>query len=73
VDQIDTAIAARMMTDARLPLRVPLSSGRVVDMVVPRDATADELADLAAILLGPVRAECAANRGEHGHLLLVRP
>jgi hypothetical protein len=45
----------------------------MVDMVLPRDATADELADLAAILLGPVRAECAANRGEHGRLLLVRP
>jgi hypothetical protein len=73
MDSIGTAIAASMMTDSRLPLRVPLSSGRVVDMVLPRDASADELADLAAILLGPVRAQCAANRGEHGRLRLIRP
>ncbi len=62
MDGIAAAIAAQAASAARMPLRIPLSSGRFADVSLPRDATAEELADLAAVLLGPVRAQCAANR-----------
>ena len=73
MDAIATAIAAQAAAAARLPLRIPLSSGRFADVSLPRDATPDELADLAAILLGPVRAQCAANRPERGRPRLLIP
>lgn len=72
-DGIAAAIAAQSLAASRLPLRIPLSSGRIAAVDVPRDATAEELSDLAAILLGPVRAQCSANRGEGNRPHIIVP
>lgn len=68
-DRLDTAIASVMQRAAaksRLPLQFAVSSGRVVAIDVPADATSEELADLAAMILGPVRAQCYARRAAVG-------
>jgi hypothetical protein len=43
-------------------MRLDLQSGRAAAIDIPLDATDQELADLAAMILGPVRAQCARNR-----------
>jgi len=65
LDPVGRAVAATAMAATRLPLSVPLPSGRVVLIDLPRDATDTELADFAVLLFGPIRGQLAANR--HGN------
>jgi hypothetical protein len=73
VDAVGQAIAATSIAATRLPLSVPLPSGRVVLIDLPRDATDTELADFAVLLLGPIRGQCATNRGRNGHSRILVP
>lgn len=74
-DKVDDAIAAAGEPDRALVnmVRVPvnLGSGRPAALDVPFDATDGELADLAAFLLGPVRAHVTANRAGLAPRLIV--
>jgi hypothetical protein len=71
-DRVDAAIlASAKPAERRWPIRLDLQSGRVAVVDIPIDATDQELADLAAMLLGPIRGQCAQNRGTVTRRILV--
>ena len=71
-DRIGAAIAAAAKpAERRWPIRLDLQSKRVAVVDIPVDATDQELADLAAMLLGPIRAQCAQNRGMPTSRILI--
>ena len=54
-------------------MRLDLQSGRAAAIDIPLDATDQELADLAALLLGPIRAQCAKNTGSAARRRILVP